>query len=83
AVLKDISLQIHAGGMGAIVGVSGSGKSTLMNILGCLDKPTSGTYRVAGRGGSTLGPGARGPPRGGPFWFFFQGFPLVSAFTGT
>lgn len=54
AVLKDISLQIHAGEMVAIVGVSGSGKSTLMNILGCLDKPTSGTYRVAGRDVSTL-----------------------------
>ncbi|EGI5690314.1 ATP-binding cassette domain-containing protein, partial [Salmonella enterica subsp. enterica serovar Monschaui] len=58
AVLKDISLQIHAGEMVAIVGVSGSGKSTLMNILGCLDKPTSGTYRVAGRDVSTLDPDA-------------------------
>lgn len=81
AVLKDISLQIHAGEMVAIVGVSGSGKSTLMNILGCLDKPTSGTYRVAGRDVSTLDPDALAQLRCEHFGFIFQRYHLLSHLT--
>ncbi|SUG34063.1 ABC transporter [Salmonella enterica subsp. arizonae] len=80
-VLKDISLQIHAGEMVAIVGVSGSGKSTLMNILGCLDKPTSGTYRVAGRDVSMLDPDALAQLRREHFGFIFQRYHLLSHLT--
>ena len=57
-VLKQIDLAIHCGEMVAIVGASGSGKSTLMNILGCLDRPTEGSYSVAGRATGTLAPDA-------------------------
>ncbi|WP_394787812.1 MacB family efflux pump subunit [Rhodoferax sp.] len=77
AVLKDLNLQIHAGEMIAIVGASGSGKSTLMNILGCLDRPTTGSYRVAGRETGQLEPDALAELRREHFGFIFQRYHLL------
>ncbi|TFZ33080.1 ATP-binding cassette domain-containing protein, partial [Pseudomonas syringae] len=54
-VLRGIDLSIHAGEFVAIVGASGSGKPTLLNILGCLDRPTSGEYLFAGANVAALG----------------------------
>jgi len=81
AVLKDVSLSIDAGEMVAIVGASGSGKSTLMNILGCLDQPTSGTYRISGRDVSELGPDDLARLRREHFGFIFQRYHLLSSLT--
>ena len=81
AVLKDVDLDIRAGEMVAIVGASGSGKSTLMNILGCLDKPTRGQYRVAGRETGQLGPDELAELRREHFGFIFQRYHLLSDLT--
>ena len=76
-VLEDINIDIRAGEMVAIVGASGSGKSTLMNILGCLDKPSAGTYRVAGRPTGLLGPDELAALRREHFGFIFQRYHLL------
>ena len=77
AALKDIDLAIHAGEMVAIVGQSGSGKSTLMNILGCLDRPTSGSYRVAGSDVAALSSDQLAKLRREHFGFVFQRYHLI------
>src|SRR5450830_1306591 len=77
-VLKDVNVRIHAGEMLAIVGASGSGKSTLMNILGCLDKPTRGSYLVAGRETGQLTPDELAQLRREHFGFIFQRYHLLS-----
>ncbi|ADU11745.1 MacB family efflux pump subunit [Asticcacaulis excentricus] len=75
--LKDVDLTIRSGEMVAIVGQSGSGKSTLMNILGCLDRPTSGVYSVGGRETSELGPDELAELRREHFGFIFQRYHLL------
>src|SRR5262245_57229601 len=76
-VLHGIDLQIFEGEFVALMGASGSGKSTLMNILGGLDRPTSGTYLFNGRDVSQLGRDELAQLRREDFGFVFQGYHLI------
>ena len=82
-VLHGIDLSIHAGELVAIMGASGSGKSTLMNLLGCLDRPTEGSYHFMGRDVSALDRDELAELRRESFGFVFQSYNLISTGTAT
>lgn len=75
--LRDVSLCIEAGEYVAIIGQSGSGKSTLMNLLGCLDTPTSGQFLIDGEDAASLGPDELAAMRRQRFGFIFQRYHLL------
>jgi ABC-type lipoprotein export system ATPase subunit len=76
--LRTIDLDVHPGECVAVVGASGSGKTTLLNILGCLDRPTAGSYRLHGTDVAGLSDGQRAGLRSRHFGFVFQSFHLLS-----
>ena len=79
--LRGVSLDIRTGEFLAIVGASGSGKSTCMNLIGCLDQPTRGTYRLADADVSTLSVDERAAIRSRRIGFVFQNFNLLGRST--
>jgi ABC-type lipoprotein export system ATPase subunit len=79
--LRGVSLDVGEGEFVALIGPSGSGKSTLMNVLGCLDRPTAGSYRLAGEEVAGLGPDQLAAVRNRRIGFVFQNFNLLSRTT--
>ncbi len=79
--LKQVSIDIHEGEFVALIGPSGSGKSTLMNIVGCLDRPTTGSYRLAGEEVAGLNQEQLAQARNRRIGFVFQNFNLLSRTT--
>jgi ABC-type lipoprotein export system ATPase subunit len=79
--LKGVSLEIGEGEFVALIGPSGSGKSTLMNTLGCLDRPTDGSYRLAGEEVAGLSPEQLAQVRNRRIGFIFQNFNLLARTT--
>jgi putative ABC transport system ATP-binding protein len=79
--LDTVTLKIKKGDFVAVMGPSGSGKSTLMNIIGCLDRPTSGTVIIDGENISTVGDNELAEIRGRKIGFIFQKFNLIPTMT--
>ncbi|MBL8729996.1 MAG: ABC transporter ATP-binding protein [Planctomycetes bacterium] len=79
--LNGVSMQVHKSDYFAIMGRSGSGKSTMLNLLGCLDRPTSGSYMIGGRDVSKLNDDALSEVRGREIGFIFQSFNLIPQLT--
>ena len=80
AALRDIDLNIAAGGYVSIMGPSGSGKSTLLNLIGLLDRPSSGTYKLDGGDVTALDDAQQAKVRSEKIGFVFQSFYLVPRF---
>lgn len=81
SALKDVSLDVYRGEYLAVMGTSGSGKSTAMNILGCLDRPSSGSYRLNGTAVEGLSDDALADLRNNELGFVFQQFHLLQELT--
>jgi putative ABC transport system ATP-binding protein len=79
--LKGVSLEVKRGEFVAVMGPSGSGKSTMMNLIGCLDRPTSGTYILDGIDVSTMSKNQRADTRNTKIGFVFQSFNLIARTT--